>query len=143
VAAVVAAPAAAPSIGTGAIPGLLPPQPIGNEFEDALRSDLPGLSIRIPGTSSEVRVYGFAKLSAWGNFNGRNQTDAPAPQAIPLANSPAAMQGVDFGITARFSRFGIDTRTLTTCGTLETRIEGDFGGGAPISSNAIFRLRQA
>jgi hypothetical protein len=53
------------------------------------------------------------------------------------------MQGGDFGMTARFSRIGVDTRTLTSWGTLETRIEGDFGGGSPTSSNALFRLRQA
>jgi hypothetical protein len=37
----------------------------------------------------------------------------------------------------------VDTRTLTGWGTLETRLEGDFGGGSPTSSNAVFRLRQA
>ncbi len=127
------------------VPGLLPPEPMGNQFlnEDALRSDLPGLSIRIPGTQSEVRLYGFAKLSGYTDLNGRNQTDAPPPSTIPLAGSPGAMQGGDFGATARFSRIGVDTRTLTDWGTLETRIEGDFGGGAPTSSNAVFRLRQA
>ena len=134
--------AAAPRPTAMAIPGLLPPEPMGSQFEDALRSDLPGLSIRIPGTLSEVRFYGFAKVSAWADFNGRNQTDVPAPQAIPLANSAADMQGGDFGMTARFSRFGMDSRTLTGWGTLETRMEGDFGGGAAISSNAVFRLRQ-
>jgi hypothetical protein len=124
------------------IPGLLPPEPMGSQFEDALRSDLPGLSIRIPGTLSEVRLYGFAKVSTYNDFKGRNQTDVPAPSAIPLISSAADMQGGDFGMTARFSRFGMDTRTLTTLGTLETRIEGDFGGGTPISNNALFRLRQ-
>ena len=127
------------------VPGLMPPEPMGNQFsnEDALRSDLPGLSIRIPGTDSQVRVYGFAKLSAWSDFNGRNQTDAPTAQTIPLSNSPADIQGGDYGMTARFSRIGADTRTLTSWGTLETRVEGDFGGGSPTSSNAVFRLRQA
>ncbi len=127
------------------VPGLLPPEPMGNQFsdEDALRSDLPGVSIRIPGTQTEVRLYGFAKLSGYADLNARNQTDAPPPATIPLINSPAAMQGGDFGMTARFSRFGVDTRTLTDWGTLETRLEGDFGGGSPTSSNAVFRLRQA
>jgi hypothetical protein len=124
------------------IPGLLPPEPMGT-FEDALRSDLPGLAIRIPGLASEIRVYGFAKVSAHRDFNGRNQTDAPPVQTIPLANSAADLQGGDFGMTGRFSRIGIDTRTLTAFGTLETRIEGDFGGGAPATANAVFRLRQA
>jgi hypothetical protein len=127
------------------VPGLLPPEPMGNQFstEDALRSDLPGVSIRIPGTDTQVRLYGFAKLSGWYDLNGRNQTDAPTAQTIPLNGSRADMQGGDFGMTARFSRIGVDTRTLTSWGTLETRIEGDFGGGSPTSSNALFRLRQA
>ena len=90
-----------------------------------------------------MRLYGFAKLSGWTDLNGRNQTDAPTAQTIPLNNSAADMQGGDFGMTARFSRIGVDTRTLTSWGTLETRIEGDFGGGSPTSSNAVFRLRQA
>ena len=79
---------------------------MGNQFsnEDALRSDLPGMSIRIPGTDTQVRLYGFAKLSGYYDLNGRNQTDAPTPQTIPLNDSPADMQGGDFGMTARFSR---------------------------------------
>jgi hypothetical protein len=126
------------------IPGLLPPEPMGTQFEDALRSDLPGLSLRIPSAEAEVRVYGFAKVSAYTDLNGRNQTDAPPPSTIPLANSPADIQGGDFGMTARFSRIGVDTRRLTPWGTFETRIEGDFGGGTPFTSAvAIFRLRQA
>jgi hypothetical protein len=140
--------AIAPQPNAAAIPGLLPPEPMGNQYDgeggDALRSDLPGLSLRIPGSQSEVRFYGFANLNAYRDFNGRNQTDAPAAQTIPLANSLAAMQGGDFGLSARFSRIGIDTRTAIAWGTLETRLEGDFGGGAPAAStNAVFRLRQA
>ena len=36
------------------VPGLLPPEPMGSQFEneDALRSDLPGVAIRIPGTDT-------------------------------------------------------------------------------------------
>jgi DcaP outer membrane protein len=126
---------------------LRPPEPMGHQFEgegeDALRSDLPGLSWRVPGSQSEVRFYGFANVNGYRDFNGRNQTDAPPAQTIPLAGSPAAMQGGDFGMSARFSRFGMDTRTPTEWGTFETRLEGDFGGGAAVSTNAVFRLRQA
>lgn len=127
------------------VPGLQPPEPMGDQTAtgDALRSDLPGIAFRVPGTETQVRLYGFAKLSAWTDANGRNQTDAPLPGGIPLTGSPAAQQGGDFGMTARFSRFGVDTRSLTGWGTLETRLEGDFGGGSPTSSNAVFRLRQA
>lgn len=127
------------------VAGLMAPEPMGSQFEneDALRSDLPGLSIRIPGLPTEVRLYGFAKLSTFYDLSGRNQNDAPPPQTIPLNNSAATQQGGEFGMTARFSRIGVDTRTLTGWGTLETRLEGDFAGGSATSNNAVFRLRQA
>ncbi len=127
------------------VPGLAPADPEGREFgtEEALRSDLPGIAFRVPGTDTQVRLYGFAKVTAWTDASSRNQTDAPAPSLLPLRGSPQDREGGDFGMTARFSRFGVDTRTLTPWGTLETRLEGDFGGGAATSSNAVFRLRQA
>jgi hypothetical protein len=130
---------------SGPIAGLAPPTPMGDDFAtgDALRSDLPGIAFRVPGSQTEVRLYGFAKVTAWQDANGRNQSDAPLPSGIPLQDSIASRQGGEFGMSARFSRIGVDTRTLTSWGTLETRIEGDFGGGSPTSSNAVFRLRQA
>jgi hypothetical protein len=139
-----AALAAAPSPFAPNVPGLQPPA-IGSQTAtgDALRSDLPGVAFRVPGTDTQVRLYGFAKLTGYADLGGRNQTDAPPPQGIPLVSSLADQQGGDFGMTARFSRFGVDTRTLTGWGTLETRLEGDFGGGAATSNNAVFRLRQA
>jgi len=135
----------APSVLQTTVPGLLAPEPMGlqDAVGDALRSDLPGIAFRVPNTDTQVRLYGFAKFSAWQDFNGRNQTDAPLPSQIPLNGSAADQQGGDFGMTGRFSRFGVDTRSLTSWGTLETRLEGDFGGGSPTSSNAVFRLRQA
>ncbi|TCH99969.1 hypothetical protein EJV46_04730 [Roseococcus sp. SYP-B2431] len=123
------------------VPGLEPPEPMGHSFEDALRSDLPGVAFRVPGTDTQLRLYGFARVTGHQDFNARNQTDAPLPGGIPLRGSPADQQGGEFTASARFSRFGVDTRTLTSWGTLETRIEGDFGGGT--SANATFRLRQA
>ncbi|BDG71933.1 porin [Roseomonas fluvialis] len=140
-----AALAVAPSPFAPNVAGLQPPEPMGDQTAtgDALRSDLPGIAFRVPGTDTQVRLYGFAKLTGYYDFGGRNQTDAPPPQTIPLAGSLADQQGGDFGMTARFSRFGFDTRTLTAWGTLETRLEGDFGGGSPTSNNAVFRLRQA
>lgn len=137
------APTTAPVITPGTIEGLLPPEEMGSASsgDDALRSDLPGIALRIPNTNTEARIYGFAKLTAWQDFDGRNQTDVPAVQTIPLDGSGADEQGGDFGMSARFSRIGADTRTLTDWGTLETRVEGDFGGGT--SNNATFRLRQA
>jgi hypothetical protein len=91
-----------------------------------------------------VRFYGLANLTGFRDFGARNQTDDPAQQSIPLSRSPAALQGGDFGISARFSRFGMDTRTAIGWGTLETRVEGDFAGGSTaLASPYLFRLRQA
>ena len=90
---------------TAAFPALRPPEPMGSQDEgegqDALRSDLPGLSLRIPGSQSEVRFYGFANVHGYRDFNGRNQSDAPTVQTIPLAGSPADLQGGDFGLSAQ------------------------------------------
>jgi len=141
--------AAAAAVGTpqpvGPIAGLQPPAPVGTQaaVEDALRSDLPGIAFRVPGTDTQVRLYGFVAVTGSYDFGPRNQTDAPPPQGIPLSGSLADQQGGDFLMSSRFSRFGFDTRSLTDWGTLETRLEGDFGGGAPTSNNAVFRLRQA
>jgi hypothetical protein len=110
---------------------------------EALRSDLPGIAFRVPGTETQVRLYGFVKLTSWHDLDTRNQTDAPPPATIPLGGTVAAQQGGDYGMTARFSRVGLDTRSETGWGRVETRLEGDFGGGSPTSSNAVFRLRQA
>lgn len=127
------------------VPGLAPPEPMGNQYEDedALQSDLPGLSLRIPGSATELRFYGFAKLSGSKDFNSRLQTDAPSAQSIPLVNSPAWRQGGEFFMSARYSRLGVDTRSLTAWGTLETRLEGDFAGSTLTAPNSLFRLRQA
>ena len=117
------------------IPGLLPPEPMGTPVRRCIAVRLPpGLSFRIPGASTEVRFYGFAKGLAYTDLNGRNQTDAPASRHS-VAGSPADMQGGDFGLSARFSRVGMDTRTTISWGTFETRLEGDFGGGGAGSLN--------
>ena len=146
--AVAPGPVASGPVAAANAPFLRAPEAMGSqqfdgEGQDALRSDLPGLSLRIPSSQSEVRFYGFINLNPYRDLNARNPSDAPTGQTIPLTGSPADQQRGDFGMSARFSRFGIDTRTPTTWGTLETRMEGDFGGGAATSTNSVFRLRQA
>jgi hypothetical protein len=114
-----------------------------DRYNDPLDSGLDGLSIRIPNTDTEVRLYGFVKLSAYRDFEGRNSTHAPLPSRIPLTGSGADRQGGEFAATPQFSRFGFDTRSPTAWGTLETRLEGDFAGDAPSAGTLTFRLRQA
>lgn len=115
------------------VPGLAASEPMGRGYvtEEALRSGLPSISFRVPGTDTQVRLYGFTKVTTWHDLNTRNQTDAAFAASLPLRGSQADRQGGDFGITARYSRFGVDTQSLTNWGTLETRIEGDSPAARP------------
>jgi hypothetical protein len=64
-------------------------------------------------------------------------------QGIPLTRSAADGQtgGADF--TARGSRIGLDTRTDTEWGRLDTTIEADFRGEISPGGDLAFRLRLA
>ena len=50
-------------------------------------------------------------------------------QTIPLNGGPPDQRAATSALRARYDHLGTDTRTLTDWGTLETRLEGDFGGG--------------
>jgi hypothetical protein len=104
---------------------------------------MPG-SFLAPGTNTSVRVRGFVRLSALYDFNPIGLRDAFVPNLIPVPQQI----GQNFNMSARISRFAIETWTPTTwCDrTIHTFIEGDFfngpdqaagGGGNP------FRLRHA
>jgi hypothetical protein len=113
------------------------------EVDQALRGSLDGLAMRIPNTDTTVRLYGFVRLTGYVDFNARNQTDAAAVQGIPLTGSAADSQQGGADLTARGSRIGIDTRTDTAWGRLDTTIEADFRGEISPGGDLAFRLRQA
>ena len=159
---VAAAPARAPArpaVGAGGpstaydtspeVPSLIPgpvvrtPEVVRSEVDEALRGSLDGLAMRIPNTDTTVRLYGFVRMTGYADFNARNQTDAAAVQGIPLTRSAADGQtgGADF--TARGSRLGVDTRTDTEWGRLDTTIEADFRGEISPGGDLAFRLRLA
>jgi len=105
------------------------------EVDAALRGSLPN-SWRIPGTETSVRLYGFGKANLYSSLNMRDRGDAPSVQGIPLAGSPADLQGGDIGFTARRSRIGFDTQTPSDWGPVFTRVEFDFAGDQPSASGA-------
>ncbi|MGG5823160.1 porin [Falsiroseomonas sp. HW251] len=116
---------------------------------DALRGDLPN-SIRIPGTETSVRVYGFVKANLFGDLNMVNRSDAPSVQATPLAGSAADQQSGDLQFSARRTRIGIESSTPAgDWGTFAARLEMDFAGNTPSASATATnqgwnpRLRQA
>jgi hypothetical protein len=132
-AAAVAAPAPAPR----------PPEVVRAEVDEALRGSLDGLAMRVPNTDTTVRLYGFVRMTGYLDFNARNPTDAAAVQGIPLTGSAADGQQGGGDFTARGSRIGLDTRTETGWGRLDTTIEADFRGEISPGGDLAFRLRLA
>lgn len=105
-------------------------------------------SIRIPGTETSVRLYGFVRLTGSYDFEGRNRSDVQSANTVPLTTGVLARQGGDFQFGARRSRIGFETRTNTSYGPARSVVEMDFAGAQSVSStssqaNWIPRLRHA
>lgn len=112
-----------------------------------LKGSFPG-SIRIPGTNTSVRLYGFVRLTGTYDFEGRNRAPFQNSNAVPLTRGPAARQGGDFALSARYSRLGFETRTDSAWGPVRSVVEMDFGGAQSTASTTsqnswIPRLRHA
>jgi len=85
----------------------------------------------VPGTDTDLRVYGMVTLDAAYDF--KNAT-GPAG-SLPLApNVDAATSSDQFDMTDNtLTRFGFDSRTQSPFGPIATKLECDFGqvtGGA-------------
>jgi len=104
---------------------------------------VPG-SFLAPGTNTSVRLRGFVRLSGLYDLDPIGLRDAFVPNTIPVPQQ----SGQNYNMSARISRFGLETWTPTSWSdrTVHTFIEGDFfngpdqaagGGGNP------FRLRHA
>lgn len=138
---------------TGGPPQVTSAIPVQAQRDDPLnqwRGSFPG-SFRVPGTDTSVRLYGFAKLNAFGDIGPRNRSDSINGQSIPLERGVAgARTGGDFQASARRSRLGIETRTpFGGFGEVRTQVEFDFAGQtADLTTQATNnsytpRLRQA
>ena len=118
----------------------------------ALSQDAPGV-FKIPGTDSTLRLYGYAELDGTWDLSGRigdieNYDWASIVPVQPLDGTPQANATGQTYLTARTSRFGIQTKSPTPIGPLEVKIEGDFNGpngfqGQTFTNSVLFRLRQA
>ncbi|ONG50242.1 porin [Pseudoroseomonas deserti] len=105
-------------------------------------------SVKIPGTETSVRLYGFARLTGSYDLEGRNRSDVQSANSVPLTRGAAARQGGDFQFGARRSRIGVETRTDTAHGVARSVLEMDFAGSQSTAStssqgNWIPRLRHA
>ncbi len=115
-------------------------------------------SWKLPGTNTSMNIGGFVKMSllydlgGTGLVSGNLPTEGFGAGFSPVGGSVAdnTFNGGHFQLTARRSRFWIQTWTPTDWGELRTYIEGDFAGfgnipgvAPPGSSGNVLRLRQA
>lgn len=119
----------------------------------ARAEDAPGV-FKIPGTDSTIKFYGYAQLDMTYDLRSRTPdsegTDwATQAAVVPLDGSAQARnQRPQLYMTARTSRFGIETNTPTSAGNVTVKVEGDFNAPEPLFSQSYtnsvnFRLRQA
>lgn len=119
----------------------------------AVAEDAPGV-FKVPGTDSTIKFYGFVQLDTTLDFSGRvddieNNDWATILPAVPADDSPRAKQmKPQLYLTARTSRFGIQTATPSKLGEIGTRLEADFNGpngfqSESFTNSVVFRLRHA
>jgi hypothetical protein len=119
----------------------------------ALAADDPGV-FKIPGTDSTIKFYGYIQLDTTADFSGRpddyeNNDWASDLPGIPQDKSAVAKnKKPQLYMTARTSRFGLQTSTPSDWGPVGVKLEGDFNApnafqGETYTNSVIFRLRQA
>ena len=89
-------------------------------------------SFLVPGTSTSIKIGGFAKLvgiyDLGGNAGQGAAPDKLVPASVALNGSAAHALGQNFRLQARQSNVSFDARTPTSYGELETFIFIDFFG---------------
>lgn len=118
----------------------------------AQAEDAPGV-FKIPGTDSTIKFYGYVQLDGTVDFSGRatdieNNDYATILPAVPADDSADGNKNPQTYLTARTSRFGIQTATPSKYGTVGLKLEGDFNGpngfqSETFTNSVLFRLRHA
>jgi hypothetical protein len=124
---------------------LTPPVRVSQEERDkfVVGGIVPG-SFLAPGTNTSFRLRGFVRLAGLYDLDPIGVRDAFVTNSIPVPQT----EGENFNMSARISRFAIETWTPTDwCErTIHTFIEGDFFNGADQAVGGggnAFRLRHA
>lgn len=97
-------------------------------------------SMRLPGSETSMRVYGFAEMNMVQEFKGDN-TDvdyASFLPYVPLKGSPEANKKGRNYMHARTSRIGIEASTPTQYGPLGIKVEGDFNNEPRTGNAAVY-----
>ena len=106
----------------------------------AVASDIPG-GFRVPGSTTSLRLYGYAEGHAIHDL----KASSPNDNFTNLTFQPLDGSGAQTGrtkLTAQTSRFGFDTSTPTPNGAFKTKLEMDFYAYTGDNRNRL-RLRQA
>ena len=106
--------------------------------------DMPG-SFKLPGSNTSVKFGGYVKLDAAYDIKG-DQGRAVSLADAPLNGSPGARRKGTTTLSARTSRFYMQTLTNTAGGPLKTKLEFDFftsEGSETWTNSAHPRLRHA
>jgi len=109
---------------------------------------------KIPGTDSTIKFYGYTQLDMTLDFGARvadieNNDWATILPAVPAdGTNDEKNKKPQLYMTARTSRFGIQTSTPTALGPVGVKIEGDFNGpngfqSETFTNSVVFRLRHA
>lgn len=106
-----------------------------------------GLSFRVPGTDTTIRLGGLIKVDAFSDLSGANLNVVPTDAAaIPINGTAQANRNGHFMMTARQSRFFLGAETDTSLGKVDALVEVDFygtGGIALLTNPVSPRLRNA
>ncbi|WP_211441661.1 DcaP family trimeric outer membrane transporter [Collimonas humicola] len=108
--------------------------------------DIPG-SFRLPNSETSVHLYGFGELNWVHEMRGDNSSNdystflayAPLRGVAAGPNDPsipANKTGRDY-LTARTSRFGIETSTPSSYGPISIKVEGDFNNDPRTGNSAV------
>ena len=109
--------------------------------KDAVVAGDIGGGLRIPGSETSLRIYGYAEAHAIHDFKQSNSPDLfTDPTFQPLNNAGGQTGKTKF--TAETSRFGFETSTPTSLGTFNTKVEADFYAYGDGTRNRL-RLRHA
>jgi hypothetical protein len=107
--------------------------------EAVVLGDMPA-SIRMPGSETSLRIYGYVEANLIKDF----KATAPGDMFTNVMEQPLNGMGDDHGktaLTAQTSRFGFETSTPTAVGPFHTQLEGDFYAYVGSSGNNRDHLR--
>ena len=100
-----------------------------------------GGGLRLPGSETSLRIYGYAEAHAIHDFKQSNSPDVFTDPTFQPLNNAGGLKGKT-KLTAETSRFGFETSTPTSLGTFNTKVEADFYSYGTDNRNRL-RLRHA